>query len=171
MLAIVPMRCMSIAVGSSTSAERCNRMPTWRCSRTACCAAAIDFGRPKVIGSIRPGNSTVLRTGTMISASAGNGGKAPPPVPSFAITSATSSPHFLQCNHQTTGGSGAAYRAVAAGRQPQPAVEPPLWQFEPMDDGRAQFRRQDTGSRDHEIAVLDHGFGGVWGGAAGGSPG
>ena len=28
-----------------------------------------------VIGSMMPGNSTVLRTGTMISASAGNGGK------------------------------------------------------------------------------------------------
>src|ERR1700722_16431238 len=152
------MRCMSIAVGSSTSAERCNRMPTWRCSRTACCAAAIDFGRPKVIGSTRPGNSTVLRTGTMISASAGNGGKAPPPDPSFASTSATSSPHFLQCNHQTTGGGGAAHCAVAAGRQPEPPVEPPLRQFEPVDDCRAQFHGQDTGSRDHQIAAFDYGL-------------
>src|SRR6202020_1399138 len=117
--------------------------------------AANDFGRPKVIGSTRPGNSTVLRTGTMINASAGNGGKAPPPVPSFAntSTSATSSPHFLQCNHQAPGSGGAAPRAVAAGRQPEPPVEPPLRQFEPMDDGRGEFRRQDAGSRGPEIAV------------------
>ena len=31
------------------------RMPTWRCSRTACCAAAIERGRPTVTGSTMPG--------------------------------------------------------------------------------------------------------------------
>ena len=57
--------------GSSGLASRCIRMPTWRCSRTACWAAAIEPGRPTLIGRTMPGNSTVLRTGTMISASDG----------------------------------------------------------------------------------------------------
>ena len=51
--------------GSSISASRCSTMPIGRCSRTACWAAAIDFGRPMVIGATMPGNSTVLRTGRM----------------------------------------------------------------------------------------------------------
>ncbi len=54
-------------------AFRCNRIPIGRCSRSACCAAAIDFGRPMVMGATTPGNSTVLRTGMMISASSGIG--------------------------------------------------------------------------------------------------
>jgi hypothetical protein len=49
-------------------------MPTCFWSRTACCAAAMDFGRPTVIGNTMPGNSAMLRTGTMINASAGSGG-------------------------------------------------------------------------------------------------
>ncbi len=36
--------------------------------------AAIDFGRPTLNGNTMPGNSTRLRTGTMISASGGSGG-------------------------------------------------------------------------------------------------
>jgi hypothetical protein len=45
--------------------------PTGRCSRNACCAAAIDFGRAIVIGAMTDGNSTTLRTATMIRASDG----------------------------------------------------------------------------------------------------
>ena len=48
-------------------------MPIGRCSRKACWAAAIDFGRAIVMGATTPGNSTILRTGTMIRASAGIG--------------------------------------------------------------------------------------------------
>src|ERR1043166_7238818 len=54
-LATVPNRCMSIGDGSATFASRCMRMPTGRCSRMACCAAAIDFGRPTVIDMHRFG--------------------------------------------------------------------------------------------------------------------
>src|SRR6516165_4633576 len=154
------MRCMSIAVGSSTSAARCNRMPTWRWSRTACCAAAIDFGRPSVIGSTRPGNSTVLRTGTIISASGGKAGieLAPREAPSFALIccSATMRSYFLQRHDQTTGGSGAAHAGITASRQAQAPVKASLRQFEPMDGRGAQLLRQDAGAGDDEIAVLDH---------------
>jgi hypothetical protein len=48
-------------------------MPIGRCSRTACWAAAIEVARAIVIGKMTSGNSTVLRTGTMISASLGIG--------------------------------------------------------------------------------------------------
>src|SRR5512142_996261 len=73
---MVPTRCMSIPAGSSTPTSRCIRTPICFCSRTACCAAAIDFGRPIVIGITVLGNSTMLRTGTMMIASAGIGAKA-----------------------------------------------------------------------------------------------
>src|SRR5215472_10528180 len=156
------MRCMSIAVGSSTSAARCNRMPTWRWSRTACCAAAIDFGRPSVIGSTRPGNSTVLRTGTIISASGGKAGieLTPREAPSFALIccSATMRSRFLQRHDQTTGGGGAAHTGIAAGRQAQTPVQAPLRQFEPMDYRGVQLLRHSARAGDDEIAVLDHGL-------------
>src|SRR5579863_4696307 len=155
------MRCMSSAVGSSTAASRCNRMPTWRCSRTACCAAMTDFGRPSVIGSTSPGNSTVLRTGTMMSASGGNGGSAPPPcdAPSFArISSATIRTHFLQRNHETAVGIGAAHPAIAPGRQRQPPEKASLGQLKAVDGSGTPLLRHDARPGDDEIAVLDHGL-------------
>ena len=49
-------------------------MPTGFCSLTALCAAITERGRPSAIGNTVPGNSTMPRTGTMISESGGNGG-------------------------------------------------------------------------------------------------
>src|SRR5579863_10217529 len=166
MFATVPMRCMSFADGSASSGSRCMRMPTWRWSRTACCAAATDLVRPSVIGSTSPGNSTVERTGTMIKASAGNGGSAPPDASlaswaSFACNSisATIIPCFLQRDHQTTGDGGAVDAAVAAGRQPYPAIEPALRQFEPVDRCGTQFRRQSARAGNDKFALLDDDLG------------
>src|SRR5208282_4194080 len=163
MLASVPMRCMSIGVGSATSGSRCSRMPTWRWSRTACCAAATDFGRPSVIGNTRPGNSTVLRTGTMISASGGNGGSEPPPSADAVLArisaSATARPRFLQRDHQAAVDDGAAHGAVVYGRKLQPAVKAALRQFEPMNHSRAQGGRIGTHAGDDKLALLDHGLG------------
>ena len=59
-------------MGSSFSAWRCSTIRIWRCSRTACCAAAMVAGRPSVIGKTISGNSTVLRTGTTMKASDGS---------------------------------------------------------------------------------------------------
>src|SRR3984957_2304041 len=156
------MRCMSSGVGSDTSASRCNKMPTWRWSRTACWAAAIDFCRPSVIGSTRPGNSTVLRTGTMMSASGGRGGSVVAPDAAWfddnISASATMRSRFLQGDHQTSIDHRMTYAAVAAGRQAQPAIEAALRQFETMNDGSAERRRISAGSRNHQIAVFDDGF-------------
>src|SRR5579863_9567299 len=166
MFATVPMRCMSFADGSASSGSRCMRMPTWRWSRTACWAAATDLVRPSVIGSTSPGNSTVERTGTMIKASAGNGGNAPPDASlaswaSFACNSisATIGPCFLQRDHQTSSDGGTIDAAVAAGRQPYPAIEPPLRQFEPVDRCGTQFRRQNPHAGNNKLALLDNHLG------------
>ena len=56
-----------------TSGLLCSRMPSGRCRRTASCTAARERSRPTVSGNTMPGNSTTLRTGTMISASSGSG--------------------------------------------------------------------------------------------------
>src|SRR5215831_17718632 len=153
---------MSSGAGSDTSASRCNKMPTWRWSRTACCAAAIDFGRPSVIGSTRPGNKTVLRTGTMMSASGGKGGNVVAPDPAWfddnISASATMRPRFLQGNHQTSIDDRAAYAAITAGRQSQPPVEAALRQFEAMNDGGAERGRIGARSGNHQFAVFNDGF-------------
>src|SRR6516165_8935178 len=161
------MRCMSIAVGSSTSAARCNRMPTWRWSRTACCAAAIDFGRPSVIGSTKPGNNTVLRTGTMISASGGKPGSVAPAADdalSFALIccSATVRSRFLQGDHEATGRCRAANAGIASRRQAQAPVEAPLRQFETMNRRATQLIGPRPGAGNDAIAVFDHRLGVVW---------
>src|SRR5437764_14506126 len=97
----------------------------------------MDLARPSVIGSTTPGNSTVLRTGTIMSASGGNAGPEAPPVDalSFALTccSATIYSRLLQGDDEATGRGRAAYAGIAAGRQPQPPVKASLRQFEPVD--------------------------------------
>ncbi len=167
------MRCMSIGVGSATSALRCIRMPTGRCSRTACCAAAIERGRPTVIGITMPGNSTVLRTGTMISASGGSGGRArrrrvvrAPARPASAmllsglhdLVVSHGRPRFLQCDQQTAVAGRALDGAVAPGRQPHAPLEPSLRQLEAVDDGRPHLRRQHAGAGEHQVVAVDRGF-------------
>ena len=54
-------------------ASLCSSTPIGRCRRAASCAAARERSRPTVSGNTMPGNSTTLRTGTMISASSGSG--------------------------------------------------------------------------------------------------
>src|ERR1700733_2861506 len=156
------MRCMSSGAGSDTSASRCNRIPPCHCWRTACWAAAIDFCRPSVIGSTSPGNSTVLRTGTMMSASAGKGGNVVAPDPAWfddnISASATMRSCFLQGDHQTSVDHSMAYAAVAAGRQSQPPIEAALRQLETMNDGGAERRRIGARSGNHQVAVVDDGF-------------
>jgi hypothetical protein len=75
----VPMRCMSIGsrigdFGGALQQDADLALVAHRLLR-----GGDDFGRPSVIGSTTPGNSTVLRTGTMMSASAGSGGSVPRP--------------------------------------------------------------------------------------------
>src|SRR5262245_10405362 len=114
----------------------------------------------------------MLRTGRMISASAGSDGSvveapgaAAPgvgPVLSgnepWSSSSATGVPRFLQCDHDATVIGGALDAAVASGGQPYPALETALRQLEAMDDGRPHFRGEDPVSRKHEVAPVDDGF-------------
>src|SRR6202051_1016620 len=121
---------MSIGAGSAVSELRCIRIAPGRWSRTACWAAAIERWRPMVIGSMMPGNRTVLRTGTMISASGGRGGSGPePPLPLVSDTlgdlvSTTGGLQFLQPDQQAAVGGGTPDRAVPPARKAHAALEP-----------------------------------------------
>src|SRR6476646_8779135 len=105
---------MSPGPGSFTLWSRCIRMPIWRCSRTACCAAATDVGRPTLMGSTMPGNSTVLRTGTMMRESDGRDAAAA--VGDLASTSATGPLHLAQRDHEATVYAGSPDVLVASAR-------------------------------------------------------
>src|SRR3954470_1620816 len=135
-LAIVQMRWRSSGSGSSTSACRCSKIPTGRCSRSACCAAAIDFGRAIVIGAITAGNSTILRTGRMIRASPGIDTDSV--VELAAETGASLSGGMItsqglrQAQHDTSIRSEAADH-VSSRRQYDAAFEPALWKLKPVD--------------------------------------
>src|SRR5262245_18995534 len=134
MLATVPTRCISIAVGSSVPLARCIRMPTSRCSRTACWAAAIDFGRPIVIGASVFGSSTRLRTGTMMIASSGIGGRVG--VGGVLVTvAATRGSHLCEGDDEAAMDIAALDIAILPGRQSQPTLKPALRQLEAMDQG------------------------------------
>src|SRR4029453_15737654 len=69
MLATVPTLWRSRPVGDCRSGSCCNTKPTLRSARTASCAAASERSRLIATGTTVPGNSTRLRTGTMMSMS------------------------------------------------------------------------------------------------------
>src|SRR5215831_6836918 len=116
-----------------------------------------------VIGSTMPGNSTVLRTGTTMSASGGNGGTftAAPEGPvspassarmvSLFSLSATGDSSLGQSNKQTAVDGAPVDRAVPTRGEAKTALKPALRQFEPMNDGGTQLRRENARARDHQI--------------------
>src|SRR3954453_3560525 len=172
MLAIVPMRCMSIGDGSSSCGSRCIRMPTGRCSRTACCAAAIERCRPTVTGITTPGNRTKFRTGMMIIASGGNGGSGasgrvwfgwmegdPPPCSMrIWLISATGHPRLLKRDHDAAAGRLPADRRIAAGRQTDAPLETALRQFKTVDYGGTELGGQHAAAGHNKIAPVDCGL-------------
>src|SRR5689334_16228483 len=113
------------------------------------------------MGATIPGNSTVLRTATMMSASTGSGGKEGVPSAGTSSTeacvslSATRSSRLLQCNQQATIDGSAMDRAVISGGQRQAAMEPSLRQLEPVNGRRTKLARQKAGSADDQMAILD----------------
>ena len=162
-LATVQMRWRSSGPGSSTSAFRCSRIPTGRCSRNACCAAAIDFGRPIVIGrddrwkqhDVADGDDdqgvgrdrnrlrirrrrpkrVLDRQGTW-----------PSPHTDFDSRNTT---HPLVAKRLTP------YRPVG---QCNAAFEPTLRKLKTMDAGIVQLRRQYPVAADDQDPALDDGF-------------
>src|SRR5712692_10849965 len=142
------------------------RMPIWRCSRTACWAARIERGRPIVTGSTVPGNSTKLRTGTMISASGGRSGLPPDPLSASAARGNGRSginrrsvggeaSGLLQADHETAVDRGAPHVGVTSARQLDAALELSLRQLEPVDHRLAQRGRKNPDAGDDELAVVD----------------
>src|SRR5436190_2267420 len=164
------MRCISSGEGSFTLASRCISTPIGRCSRTACWAAATDFGRPMVTGITTPGNSTKLRTGMMIMASGGNGlmavvlpvacgaplaGEPPWSNTYLASVAATEPSSLFQGDREAPMHGRAAHRAIDAGRQTDAAFKPPLRQLEPVDHRRLQLGRQNPHAGDDEVGAID----------------
>jgi hypothetical protein len=84
------------------------------------CAAATERGRPTVIGSTNPGNSTVLRTGTIISASGGNEGAAdtaPVTTAPATFASATTGLRLVERDYEAAIGHRSADSPILAGRK------------------------------------------------------
>src|SRR5208337_49785 len=162
MLATVPIRCMSTGIGSAASALRCMTMPTGFCSLTALCAARIARGRASATGNTIPGNSTMPRTGTMMSASGGSGGVgAPLAFCSEAVGSAASAiggSRFFQRDRQAAMGSRPVNGAVAARWKLDPAFEAPLWKLETVNGGGLELRRIGPGPRNDQFALIDERF-------------
>src|SRR5271165_7244797 len=160
MLATVPILCRSTGIGSSASTFRCMTMPTGFCSRTARCAAKIERGRLRAIGNATPGNSTMPRTGTMMSESGGSV-CALPAFSSKAVAAAVSaigSPRFFQSHDQATVGRRTVHGAVAARRKLNSAFEPALRKLETVDRRGHEFRRVGPGPRNQEFALIDERF-------------
>src|SRR5262245_60227558 len=124
-------------------------IPIWRWSRSACWAAATDFGRITATGITTPGNSTKLRTGTMMVASGGSAGR------SFVRLSATRCLRFLERHGEAPVYDRDIDRFIAPRRQPDPPLEPSLRQLEAMDHRGPKLARQDPASRHHEIGAFD----------------
>src|ERR1700686_3172017 len=162
MFAAGPIRERSSGVGSSASGFRCNRMPIGRCSRNACWAAATDFGRAMVMGATTPGNSTVLRTGTMIRASLGIGTAsacgAADEVEADSSRAMTKPSHRLRQPQRNASVHGEAADGGASDGQREAALKPALRQLEPMNPGVAQLVRQHPVAADDQRAVFDHGL-------------
>src|SRR5271156_1821268 len=111
-------------------------MPTGFCSLTARCAARTERGRPRVIGNTVPGNSTMPRTGRMISASGGKGGEGAAPGLSSETVAASviRSLRLLERNEQGAVELRSMNGAVAADRQTNAPFESTLRQLETVDD-------------------------------------
>src|SRR5215211_6097878 len=139
-------------------------MPTGRCSRTACWAAASERGRPMVIGSTTPGNITISRTGRMMSASGGSGGMdvGARPVRSSdganACMSATEWLRLVKGNHETAVDGRAAYVAVVSDGQAQATFEASLRDFEAMNGCGPQLRRQYAHAGEDQNPIFNAGL-------------
>src|SRR4029079_8436862 len=100
----------------------------------------MERGLPTVIGSTVPGKSTMLRTGTMTSASAGTGAWIEGPrlalsgVASSNCASATARSCLLQCDQKTPMTGGTTHRTVTAARQAHAPLATALPKAEPGEE-------------------------------------
>src|SRR5712691_4461504 len=153
MLATVPTRESSSGPGFSVSGLRWKRTPSGRFAFAAAWAAAIEASRPSAIGRIMPGKSTILRTGRMMSASSGSAtvplgadrGAAALAFSPGGFRSLPSSSRFIPSPHPSQIEGQAAVRKAPidelelAGGQRDAALEAPIGNFQPVNDGALIF--------------------------------
>src|SRR5437588_4397088 len=109
-----------------------------------------------LIGKTTPGNNTMLRTGTMMSASAGTGGVPVGPLPGLSSApsrnciSATQRSRLLQRDQKAAVAVGPTHRVIAPAWHPHAPLEATLRELKPMDDCRAQLARKHARARHHQ---------------------
>src|SRR5690606_34654992 len=131
-------------------------MPICRPSRTACCAAATERGRPMLKGMTAPGNRTKPRTGTISSSfdssfsmGACGVGEGAAWLASDMLLRLVEPDEQAAIDHRMTDAS------VDAGRQRYSSLETSLRQLQSMDESGRQLRRQAALAGDDQRAALD----------------
>src|SRR6185369_4327035 len=156
MLATVPTLWRSRPVGDCRSGSCCNTNPTLRSARTASCAAASERSRLIATGTTVPGNSTRLRTGTMMSMSSEM------VTSGLVVTSSLGSVSFIaaprlaldEAQDQASVRVTSFRQLVVPRRQREAPLEAPIGNLQPMQRGRVPLHRQRTGGCDHDHAAL-----------------
>src|SRR5262245_51532538 len=170
MLATVPTLWRSRPVGDCRSGSCCNTKPTLRSARTASCAAASERSRLIATGTTVPGNSTRLRTGTMMSMSSEMVTfSAVVVTSSFASESFIAAPLVIWSKEAKALSSSALDEAqdqasvrvtslrqlvVVPRRQREAPLEAPIGNLQPMQRRGVSLHRQGTHGRDHDQAAL-----------------
>src|SRR5918994_2297294 len=161
MLATVPTLYRSRPVGDCRSGSCCNTKPTLRSARTASCAAASERSRLIATGTTVPGNSTRLRTGTMMSMSSET-----VEATALATSSLSSSESFIESfirglrSAQREAQDQASIRVtsfrqlVTPRRQRDAPFEAPIWNLQPMQSRRVPLHGQGSHSCHHDQAAV-----------------
>src|SRR5215472_14848462 len=165
MVATVPTSDRSSARGFSASALRWNTTPIERRSLAADCAAAIEPSRPSAIGRIMPGKSTILRTGTMISASSGIAScgcadGAASPAGSLALGSRLSRSRAMsgepaQCDRQAAVRKETIGELILPGRKRDAPLEASVGDLQPVNDRAPLLQREGALAADHHRSRLE----------------
>src|SRR5215471_16859144 len=165
MVATVPTSDRSSARGLSASALRWNTTPIERRSLAAACAAAIEPSRPSAIGRIMPGKSTILRIGTMISASSGIAacgcaGGAASPAGSRGLGSRLSRSRAMsgepaQCDRQAAALQPTIGELILPGRKRDAPLEASVGDLQPVNDRAPLLQREGALAADHHRSRLE----------------
>src|ERR1044072_1350755 len=162
MFATVPVAYRSLPVGACRSGSCCNRKPIFRLLRTASCAAASERSRLIATGTTVPGNSTRLRTGTMISMSSDTVEAATALSASAFEPASLRSESFIrklrsaqpEVQDQASVRVTSLRQLVFRRGQRNAPLEAPVRNLQPMQRGRMALDRQRTRCLHHDQAVL-----------------
>src|SRR6185369_1116370 len=143
--------------GDARSGSCCNTKPILRSARTASCAAASERSRLIATGTTVPGNSTRLRTGTMMSMSS--------EMMVFSdgvVRSSLRSESFIaapglaldEAQDQASVRVTSFGQLVVPRRQRKAPLEAPIRNLQPMQGGRVPLHGQRTDGRNRDQAAL-----------------